>query len=230
METAFAVASEIGLASACRALGLSRATAYRHRRPKPPGSRRRRPPPRALSDEERAAVLAERFVDASAELVAERLRSAGLDVEARPAKEVRDLAECDAFDIGGATYMFHWLKEATGLVRRNCALLAACPVWLFSCGPLGTETTDEDGRDVRDVSGPREFAELRDAIHPRDTRVFFGSYDPEQKPIGFMERLTRMMPAARSAFPVGGFRDRAEIGAWADGIAHELAPVPASRG
>ena len=70
METAFAVAPEIGLAPACRALGVSRATAYRHRSPRPPatpGSRRRSP--RALSDEERSAVLAElhseRFVDAS---------------------------------------------------------------------------------------------------------------------------------------------------------------------
>ncbi len=69
METAFALAPEIGLAPACRALGLSRATAYRHRGPKPPSSRPRRTPPRALSEEERAAVLAElhseRFVDAS---------------------------------------------------------------------------------------------------------------------------------------------------------------------
>lgn len=69
METAFAIAPEIGLAPACRALGISRATAYRHRRPKPPSSRPRRTPPRALSDEERAALLeqlhSERFVDAS---------------------------------------------------------------------------------------------------------------------------------------------------------------------
>ena len=69
METAFAVAPAIGLAPACRALGLSRATAYRHRRPKPPSSRPRRTPPRALSAEERAQVLgqlhSERFVDAS---------------------------------------------------------------------------------------------------------------------------------------------------------------------
>lgn len=69
METAFAVAPEIGLAPACRALGLSRATAYRHRSPKPPSSRSRRTPPRALSEEERAQVLgqlhSERFVDAS---------------------------------------------------------------------------------------------------------------------------------------------------------------------
>lgn len=70
METAFAVAPEIGLAGACRALGLSRATAYRHRHPRPPSApRARRGSPLALSDEERSAVLAqlhsERFVDAS---------------------------------------------------------------------------------------------------------------------------------------------------------------------
>lgn len=70
METAFAVAPEIGLAPACRALGVSRATAYRQRRPKPPAvPRSRRRSSLALSDEERQAVLAElhaeRFVDAS---------------------------------------------------------------------------------------------------------------------------------------------------------------------
>ena len=70
METAFAVAPEIGLAPACRVLGVSRATAYRHRAPKPPATpRSRHRSPLALSDEERAAILrqlhAERFVDAS---------------------------------------------------------------------------------------------------------------------------------------------------------------------
>jgi len=70
METAFAVAPEIGLAPACRALGVSRATAYRHRSPRPPLARSpQRRSPLALSDEERSAVLAQlhsaRFVDAS---------------------------------------------------------------------------------------------------------------------------------------------------------------------
>ena len=71
METVFAVAPEIGLAPACRALGVSRATAYRHRSPKPPppATRSQRRSPLALSDDERSAVLAElhaeRFVDAS---------------------------------------------------------------------------------------------------------------------------------------------------------------------
>jgi putative transposase len=70
MVTALEVAPETGLAPACRALGVSRATAYRHRSPKPAAAARSRcRSPLALSEEERAAVLAElhaeRFVDAS---------------------------------------------------------------------------------------------------------------------------------------------------------------------
>ena len=66
----FAVAEEIGMAPACRALGVARATAYRRRTPKVASPARPRPPsPLALTDEERAGVLgelhSERFADAS---------------------------------------------------------------------------------------------------------------------------------------------------------------------
>ncbi len=37
------------------------------------------------------------------------------------------------------------------------------------------------------------------------------------------------MPAARNALPKGDFRDWPAIDAWADEIAHELAPVAGSR-
>jgi putative transposase len=61
---------EVGMARACRVLGVARATAYRHRDPKVASpARPRRPPPAALSAEERGAILAElhseRFADAS---------------------------------------------------------------------------------------------------------------------------------------------------------------------
>lgn len=60
----------IGTAPACRALGASRASVYRRRRPpRVRQPRPRRPPPRALSDTERAGVLEQlnspRFVDCS---------------------------------------------------------------------------------------------------------------------------------------------------------------------
>ena len=70
MATALELGTEFGMTTACRALGVARATAYRHRSPRPPVEERaRRHSPLALSEAERAAVLAElhseRFVDAA---------------------------------------------------------------------------------------------------------------------------------------------------------------------
>jgi len=158
-----------------------------------------------------------------AERIAERLRADGIDAEAHPVAEVHDPSRYDAFVVGGAAYMFHWLKDATRFVERHSALLAARPTWLFSSGPIGTDTVDEEGRDVLETTVPREFAELRNAVHPRGERVFFGAMLPGAKPIGLTERLVTLMPAAKSAFPKGDFRDWPAIDAWADAIAHELA-------
>jgi putative transposase len=76
MATISTVAPELGAGQACQALGLSRATWYRHRRPSVPTTRRPRPRgPRALSDAERQQIrdvlCSPRFVDvAPAEIVA----------------------------------------------------------------------------------------------------------------------------------------------------------------
>jgi menaquinone-dependent protoporphyrinogen oxidase len=163
-----------------------------------------------------------------AERIAQTLQGSGLEVTLQPAEEVADVGKYDAFVIGSAAYVSHWLKEAVNLVRRNRALLASRPVWLFSSGPIGTDMVDAKGRDVLQASEPQEFAEFAGAIHPRDEHVFFGAYDPDAEPIGFMERLgarfTRMA-SIRQQIPAGDFRDWAAIETWARGIAHELKPV-----
>jgi menaquinone-dependent protoporphyrinogen oxidase len=157
-----------------------------------------------------------------AERVAERLRTEGLDVDVRPAAEVRDALRYDAYVVGGAAYMFHWLKDATRFVERNRALLAARPTWLFSSGPTGTDTVDKEGRDVLETTVPREFAGFRDTIHPRGEQVFFGAMFPDARPIGFAERFTALMPAMKDAMPKGDWRDWPAIDAWADEIARSL--------
>ncbi len=163
-----------------------------------------------------------------AERIAETLTAAGQEAEARSVKEVADPTGYDAFVIGSAVYMFHWLKEATRFVRHNRALLASRPVWLFSSGPLGTKATDEQGRDLLEVSQAKEIAEFEQAIHPREHAMFFGAYT-RGKPVGLGERFVALMPAARDALPEGDFRDWGTIEAWAAGIAEEL-KAPAGRG
>ena len=157
-----------------------------------------------------------------AERIALRLQAAGLTAEAHPVTEVKDVGPYDAVVIGGAAYMFHWLKEATAFAKRHHKDLIHRPLWLFSSGPLGPDAVDKDGQDVVKASRPKEFEELRALLGSRDERVFFGAWDPASPPVGMGERLLRLLPASRDALPAGDFRDWRVIDAWADGIAAQL--------
>ncbi|WP_347355091.1 flavodoxin domain-containing protein [Intrasporangium sp.] len=157
-----------------------------------------------------------------AQRIVETLRREGLHADVVSVAEVTRLERYDAVVLGGAAYMFHWLKDATSFAKRHRAELAQRPVWLFSSGPLGSDLVDEAGHDMRDAARPKEFAELAGLLRPRGEEVFFGAYDPAQKPIGLGERVTRMMPAAKHAMPAGDFRDWERIDAWAKQIAQQL--------
>jgi len=157
-----------------------------------------------------------------AERIAATLRQRGFEVTVEAAQRAGDPAGYDAAVIGSAIYYFRWMKPAVKFVRRNADSLAGRPVWLFSVGPLGTKDKDDQGRDVRAVLEPKEIAEFRQTVKPRDHRVFFGAMDASK--LGFLHRLIHKLPANRdnALFPQGDFRNWAEIEAWAGGIAEAL--------
>jgi menaquinone-dependent protoporphyrinogen oxidase len=144
-----------------------------------------------------------------AERIAEQLRQLGKQAEARSVEAVEDPGSYEALVIGSAVYYGSWLKEATEWVHRNRAVLAKLPVWLFSSGPLGTEVSDAEQQ-------PKEMAEFRETIAPRDQRIFFGVLDPSR--LSFAERM--MVKAVRA--PAGDFRDWEAVEAWAASIARDL--------
>ncbi len=144
-----------------------------------------------------------------AKYVAERLREAGKDADARKVEDVESLEGVDAVVLGSAVYAGSWQKEAMEFVQRHAERLTDLPVWLFSSGPLGEEI--KDGMDQI-----RQLGELRETLQPKDHRVFFGALDKEK--LGFGERMIAKAVKA----PDGDFRDWDEIGAWAEGIAAEL--------
>jgi menaquinone-dependent protoporphyrinogen oxidase len=168
------------------------------------------------------------FTKGIAEFIGEKLRGRGMQVDIEAVDSVKGPGEYDAFVIGSAVYNFHWLKEAKSFVSNNRALLCTRPVWLFSSGPVGTKTVDAQGRDLRDVSGPKEIDELRETTKPRDHRVFFGGLDGNRLTgaMGFMYRMARRSQAARESMPEGDFRNWREIESWANGIADALPTVP----
>jgi menaquinone-dependent protoporphyrinogen oxidase len=159
-----------------------------------------------------------------ADFIGEKLRQEGAEADVQEVGAVRKIADYDAFVIGSAVYMFHWLKEARQFVSKNSALLANHPVWLFSSGPVGTQSKDAKGRDVLEVSGPEELDELRALVKPRGHRVFFGALDGSRLTgiMGLGYRMARRSKSARDEMPEGDFRDWKDIEAWTALIAQEL--------
>ena len=152
-----------------------------------------------------------------AEFIGERLRGYGIPVEVQGVKEVKSVSGYDAFVIGSAVYRFHWLKEAKEFVSLNRSVLAGQPIWLFSSGPTGTKKTDSKGRDLREVSGPKELKDLRTWVAPRDHRVFFGAFHRDQLK-GAASWFARWIPKEDE----GDFRGWSEIESWVVGIANSL--------
>jgi menaquinone-dependent protoporphyrinogen oxidase len=167
-----------------------------------------------------------------AERIAQTLQGNGHDVTLQPADRAANVEQYDAFVIGSAAYAWHWLKEATNFVRRNGAVLASRPAWLFSSGPIGTDKVDAKGQDVLVSGRPKEFEEFAAQIKPREEKVFFGAYDPDAPPSGIAERMMkffmRFMPSMKNALPTGDFRDWPAIEDWANRIARELKETAAT--
>jgi menaquinone-dependent protoporphyrinogen oxidase len=160
-----------------------------------------------------------------AERIAQSLRAAGRQADARGVQEAGDLGDYEGFVIGSAAYSTHWLRDASAFVRSNRDLLAQRPVWLFSSGPLGAEASHAKGVDLRVAFEPRQIRGFQEAIHPRDHRVFSGALDPGR--LSFAELSCLKTAATREVLPEGDFRDWAEIEQWAAGIAQELTHLDA---
>jgi menaquinone-dependent protoporphyrinogen oxidase len=144
--------------------------------------------------------------------IADILHREGYLTKASPIEQAEHLAAYDAAVLGSAVYYGSWLKEAVEFVHRNRSALALRPVWLFSSGPLGEHVEDGEPQ-------PKEIAELRALLQPRDHRTFFGALDHAK--LSFAERM--VVKAVRA--PGGDFRDWDAIEAWAKGIGSAVSHV-----
>ena len=158
-----------------------------------------------------------------AERIAAMLETNHVDVDVQPMKAVKDVSNYDAFVVGSAVYFGSWMKDATAFVRQHQDTLSQRPVWLFSSGPLGTDTVDAEGNDPREAAEPKELAELIETLKPRKHLVFYGALDSHD--FGFTERLLHALPAGKKLLLEGDFRDWDEINRWAEMIAQDLQEV-----
>jgi menaquinone-dependent protoporphyrinogen oxidase len=149
-----------------------------------------------------------------AEAIAQTLRKRGLDTTVSAPERVGDVCGYDAFVIGSAVYMGHWLEPANDLVRRLGPALSDRPVWLFSSGPVGNpkrKLVQKMGAD------PVELPALLAHTKAREHRMFAGKL--------INEHVSRAQRISLSIFRdfEGDFRDWTEINRWASQIADTLA-------
>ena len=142
------------------------------------------------------------------------LEGTGLEVDVRPAADVRDVGPYEAVVLGGAVYMNHWHRDAKRFGRRFAGLLRTRRVWLFSSGPLDLTAEEVEIPSVGFV------AKLAERIGARGHATFGGRLALD---------AAGYAASAMAKNMAGDYRNFGEIRLWASGIAREIGAGVASR-
>jgi menaquinone-dependent protoporphyrinogen oxidase len=152
-----------------------------------------------------------------AERVAAMLRENDLQVDVKPARQVRALEGYRAIVLGAPLYIGHWLKDAHRFLTRFQAVLAQRPVAVFSLGP--TRLQEMEAADVR--SQLDQELNKYPWLKPVASELFGGKYDPAT--LRFPDSLLAVLPASPlHGAPASDARDWDEIRVWATNLAAKL--------
>ena len=144
-----------------------------------------------------------------AERVAAKLGEQGLQVEARPAGEVKSLDGYDAVVFGGALYMFRLVGEGRRFLLRHRKKLAGVPFAAFGMGPI--EDTEKQFADARHHLD-KTLLKLQ-GVSPKDVTIFGGALRPAELKFPYI---------GMKSMPPADLRDWKVIEAWAGALPAKL--------
>jgi menaquinone-dependent protoporphyrinogen oxidase len=144
-----------------------------------------------------------------ADSIGRTLRAEGLTASVLPIADAGDLTGYDAFVVGSAVYMGHWLDPARTFVANGIETLSCRPTWLFSSGPIG-DPARPHASDAVDVD------EVMSTTHAKAHRLFAGKLDKSK--LGFGERAIMLAFGASE----GDYRDWDEVATWARDISEDV--------
>lgn len=144
-----------------------------------------------------------------AEVIAATMRKHALEVEVRPASEVRTLDRYSAVVLGAPLYSGRWHKDASRFLKRHRTALSQRPVATFALGPRSA--AEEERRSSRDQL---DHALAKASwLAPVAIEVFGGVIDPTKLRFPF-----NRMPASDA-------RDWEAIRTWANNLATQFQPA-----
>ena len=143
-----------------------------------------------------------------AEAIASALRNAGVDVDVKPARDVKKLDGYDAVVLGAPLIVHKFQKDARSFLSRHEKVLKSLPVAVFALGPC-KNPRDED--EWRDCTGQFDavLAQLG-WLEPVAAELFGGRFDPALLKFPF-NKMAGSEPASDA-------RDWGAIRAWAGGL------------
>jgi menaquinone-dependent protoporphyrinogen oxidase len=144
-----------------------------------------------------------------AQAITEALRTHHLEVEMRPAREVRTLDGYSAVVLGAPLFMLRWHRDARNFLKQHRAALSSRPIAIFALGPLhNVEEELQGSRKQLD----RALAKMP-WLEPAVVEVFVGAIDPAKLHFPY-----NRMQASDA-------RDWTAIRAWADRLAAMFRPA-----
>lgn len=152
-----------------------------------------------------------------AERVAATLRENGLQVDVKPAREVRTLEGYRAVVLGAPLYIGRWLKDAHRFLARYQEGLTQRPVAVFALGP--TRLEELENAEIR-AQLDQQLSKYP-WLKPVAAELFGGKYDPAT--LRFPDNLLGAVPASPlHGLPASDVRDWEAIRAWANDISTKL--------
>jgi menaquinone-dependent protoporphyrinogen oxidase len=139
-----------------------------------------------------------------AAVLADTLRSNGVEVDLAAPGVVHELTGYDTIILGSAIYFGRWMKEAEDFAERFSDALRIRQAWLFSSGPIGPDNCSD--------GVPTDVTSLLEKTGAVEHRSFSGKLD--RRVLGLGEKL-----ASRIVHPPeGDFRNRNSVRGWAESI------------
>jgi menaquinone-dependent protoporphyrinogen oxidase len=143
-----------------------------------------------------------------AEAIAETLREGGLEIDVRPVREVRDLAEYSAVVLGSPLMMGRFHKDAANFLKKQRKALTERPVAVFALGPVHEPHDEKEWKDSREQLD-KELAEYS-WLTPVAFELFGGKFDPTKLRFP-LNKLAGKEPASDA-------RDWEAIRSWVEGL------------
>ncbi|MHB9033420.1 MAG: flavodoxin domain-containing protein [Anaerolineae bacterium] len=145
-----------------------------------------------------------------AEMIADVLRTKGLDVLVSNVRQVRDISPYDGVVLGSAVRMGKLMPEMVHFARRHTAQLRARPAVCFTLGVTMNENTVDRRRQAEKFIQP-----LVSLLAPARIGTFGGKVDPAK--LGFPWRITLKWVEEGDMAP-GDHRDFKAIRDWAEDV------------